>query len=361
MKSLFILFFGLVTRLTFCQTIQADSIVNLDVSLNETSGIVILQNKIITHNDSGGNPFLFEIDTLNGTITRQVVVSNATNVDWEDICFDDDYIYIGDIGNNLGNRTNLKVYKILISDYFNTPNDTVNAEIISFSYSNQTDFTPQQFSTNFDAEALISFNDSLYIFTKNWGNNKTNIYALSKDTGNYSISVVDSIDTQGLISGAVYNESTHQIVLVGYGFNAPFIVFIQPITSSQFSNANISKYNLTVSGSFQVESICNFDSEVYYLTSETYNTQQGILSRFSSDGLLVVNSIPHTSTIYPNPFKDELILRGFNNLKVDIYNSLGQLLLSQKIQSNDYIINTNNFEPGIYFLKTETTMVKLIK
>ncbi len=361
MKSLFVLFFSLVFKQAFCQIVQADFVIGLEATLSETSGIIILQDKLITHNDSGGQPILYEIDTLTGNVARQVVLSNATNVDWEDICFDDDYIYIGDIGNNLGNRTNLKVYKILISDYFNTPNDTVNAEVISFSYSNQTDFTPQQYSTNFDAEALISFNDSLYIFTKNWGNNKTNIYALSKDAGTYSISAIDSIDTQGLISGAVYNESNNQLVLVGYGYNAPFIVFIQPITSSQFSNAIINKYNLAVSGSFQVESICNFDSEVYYLTSEKYNTQTTTLSRFSTNGLMAVNSVANNNIVYPNPFKDELILKGFNNSQLDIYNSLGQLVYSQKIQMNDYIINTNNFEPGIYFLKTEAVTFKLIK
>ncbi len=353
-------FFFLTLQL-FGQTVQADSVAGLNISLNETSGIIYLQNKIITHNDSGGQPVLYEIDTLTGNVARQVVVSNATNVDWEDICYDDTYIYIADIGNNLGNRTDLKVYKILISDYFITPNDTVIADVISFSYSNQTDFTLQQYSTNFDAEALISYDDSLYIFTKNWGNNKTNIYALSKNVGSYSISVIDSIDTQGLISGAVYNEQANQIVLVGYGYNSPFMVVINSVTSNVFSNADVNKYNLLVSGSFQVESICNYNTSGYYITSENYNTQPSVLSRLSTDGLMGVYSLPAIKSVYPNPFNEVLILKQFNNSEISIFNSLGELVYSKYIQSDDFQINTSHFLPGIYFLKTNSTTYKLIK
>ena len=156
---------------------------SLQESLNETSGLIFINQKLITHNDSGGKPELYEIDSISGEIIRTVVVSNATNVDWEDICNDSTYLYIGDFGNT-GSRTDLKIYRLLISSYLTTANDTVTVDTIQFHYSDQTDFTPAQFSTNFDAEALISFNDSLYIFTKNWGNNWTNIYALPKSPGN---------------------------------------------------------------------------------------------------------------------------------------------------------------------------------
>jgi hypothetical protein len=33
-------------------------------------------------------------------VLRTVAITNATNVDWEDIAQDASYIYIGDIGNN---------------------------------------------------------------------------------------------------------------------------------------------------------------------------------------------------------------------------------------------------------------------
>ena len=146
--------------------------------INETSGLIFLENKIITHNDSGYDPILYETDSINGQITRKVVIENAINTDWEDICYDDEYIYIGDFGNNYGNRTDLKVYKIARSEYFNY--DTVTATVIEFSYKEQIDYSNQLFETNFDAESIVSIDDSLYIFSKKYGNFKSYIYSLSK-------------------------------------------------------------------------------------------------------------------------------------------------------------------------------------
>ena len=164
---------------------QVNLVTHLNNSINETSGLITINQKLITHNDSGGEAALYEIDTTSGNYTRKVTVSNAYNQDWEDICSDSNYIYIADFGNNSGTRTNLKIYRILISDFINTPNDTVTADTINFNYADQTDFTPSTYSTNFDAEAIISIGDSLYIFTKNWGNYWTNIYALPKTPGSY--------------------------------------------------------------------------------------------------------------------------------------------------------------------------------
>jgi hypothetical protein len=111
----------------------------LPTSLNESSGAIYFNNKLITHNDSGGNNELYEVDLVSGLVTRTVTISNATYVDWEDITQDNTSIYIADIGNNNGNRTDLKIYKIDKTAYASTTN--VTAEIIAISYTDQTDFT----------------------------------------------------------------------------------------------------------------------------------------------------------------------------------------------------------------------------
>ena len=137
-------------------------VTSLNDDIAETSGLIYFQNKLITHNDSGGMNALYEIDKADGNILRTVTINGATNVDWEDICQDDEYIYIGDFGNNSGNRTNLKIYKVLKSDYLNS--ESVNAQIIEFDYADQNDFTSSPNNNNFDAEALISYDGSLYVF-----------------------------------------------------------------------------------------------------------------------------------------------------------------------------------------------------
>ena len=143
--------------------IAPSEITLLSTVLNENSGLFFRNDTIWTHNDSGNSSTLFALDTF-GTLLRQVVVANATNVDWEAISFAGNYGYVGDFGNNVGTRTNLKLYRFAISDL---QNDSISVDSISFAYSNQTSFTSNA-QTNFDAEAFIVINDTVHVFTKNW-------------------------------------------------------------------------------------------------------------------------------------------------------------------------------------------------
>ena len=204
-----------MTAIAFGQNFSLET--ELNSSVNETSGLLFLDDRIITHNDSGGDNDLYEIDVTSGNILRTVTISNASNADWEDLSADDTYIYVADFGNNSGNRTDLKVYHILQSDLPNS--ESVTAEVINFSYSDQTDFTPNPgpfFSTNFDAEALIHFNNHLYIFTKQWSNENSSVYLLPKTPGTYSLDPVDSIKAEGLITGGTANSSDNKILLTAY-------------------------------------------------------------------------------------------------------------------------------------------------
>jgi hypothetical protein len=58
-----------------CQDLTLQT--NLPTQIKETSGLILLNQQLVTHNDSGGEPELYEIDSLTGAITRTVVVSNA--------------------------------------------------------------------------------------------------------------------------------------------------------------------------------------------------------------------------------------------------------------------------------------------
>jgi hypothetical protein len=70
----------------------ATEITNLQTpDLDETSGLVFYNDKIITHNNSGNEGNLYEISGTTGTIIRTVTITNPTNVDWEDITQDASY------------------------------------------------------------------------------------------------------------------------------------------------------------------------------------------------------------------------------------------------------------------------------
>jgi hypothetical protein len=362
MKILLLAISILFTLNVLAQTIQTDSVTTLSSVIKETSGLIVLNDRLITINDSGNQPILYEIDTLTGQVARQVVIANALNIDWESICFDDDNIYIADIGNNLGTRQNLKVYKVNINDYFNTMNDTVYADSILFNYANQTAFTPQQYTTNFDAEAIVNYNDSLYIFTKNWGNSKTNIYVLPKTTGNYALTIRDSINTLGIITDAEYNSQQNELILIGHNINTPFIVRVTDFNSTSFSSGTINKNFLSVTGSFQIESICLVDNFTYYISSEKYSNLSSTLSRFSSSDFVNSTEIKKALNInlYPNPTTGLITLTQQKGTILKIINLQGQMVYQTQIQNNNQTINLHFLTKGIYIYQLNNHVGQII-
>lgn len=158
----------------------------LDTQLNEISGLEQLnETTLVAINDSGNDAELHLID-LTGKYLKTVLVKNAINVDWEDLAIDDNYLYIGDIGNNQNKRKDLCVYKVKIADVLSKKE--VIAQKISFYYSDQTEFPPQKRQLNFDAEGMIVYKESIYIFSKNrtdpWTGIST-VYTLPKQRGSY--------------------------------------------------------------------------------------------------------------------------------------------------------------------------------
>ena len=265
---------------------QLSIVTQLSDLVDESSGLVFLNNNLITFNDSGGSNSLYEIDVFNGEVIRTVDIINATNNDWEDISVDSEYIYIGDFGNNYGNRQDLLIYKISISDFLNSANNSVYAEEINFSYSDQINFQSNPYNSNFDAESIISLNDSLYVFTKNWVDGKSNVYSISKNAGNYIASKIDSVDAQGLITAAEYNINSNTVTLLGYDADSPFIIELSNFNESNFSQGLISKFPLTVpeTSSIQTEGLTNIDN-YYYISAEGYLGNPQVLYRISKDSL----------------------------------------------------------------------------
>ncbi|MFZ1700053.1 MAG: hypothetical protein WBO10_09350 [Pyrinomonadaceae bacterium] len=86
----------------------------------ESSGIAASRcqsNVLWTHNDSGNEPFIFAIN-LAGKRLGTWKVTNAKNIDWEDIAAYKDssgkcYLYIGEIGDNKAQRAEHTIYRIL--------------------------------------------------------------------------------------------------------------------------------------------------------------------------------------------------------------------------------------------------------
>ena len=332
---------------SFGQTL--DSLSAFPLLLNETSGLLYYNQKLITHTDSGGKNALYEIDTSSAQILRTIYLKNAVNVDWEDLAQDDTNIYVADFGNNAGSRTNLKIYIVSKNDFETTLNDTVPTLELAFSYENQINFTPQNQNTNFDAEAYLASADSLYIFTKNWVNQETNVYSLPKTEGTFQAKFIESFNVQGLITGADFNKKDQKIMLCGYTkFGSSFLFEMKDFTFPFcFGGSNL-RQNIVPKGSVQIEGICATETNKYFLSSEKFITKPSVLHSFL-DSTAVVNINTEkilALKIFPNPTNEILNIEGDFDF-FEIFSNLGQRLF----ESKKSIVEIKNLSAGIYSLK----------
>ena len=311
------------------QDFSVESLFFLPEITKESSGLIFLNDKLITHNDSGNETKLYEIDPDSELLTREVFIDHVGNKDWEDLAFDQEYIYIADIGNNNGDRKDLKIYRIALSEYLHGE-DTVSADSIQFSYQDQTNFNSTPLS-NYDAEALISYGDSLYIFTKNWADQHTNIYSLPKIPGDYQAKRVGRINAEGLVAGGVYNANTDEIMLIGYNFQRGFLVRLWDFQAGKFDQGEIARYSFDIQGSYQFEAIEIIDETDYYITSESNEFGDARLWRIHTEFVVGLEDIPVEKTIiFPNPVRNQLHIRGLKESiqEIALYNTLGAKIRS---------------------------------
>ncbi len=357
-------------------TLKPKSLYNFSSTLDETSGLAWWKKLVFTFNDSGGEAALYVVNTSTNTIQRKIVISNAKNVDWEDITQDSKYFYIGDMGNNAhGNRKDLKIYRVSKSAI--NLKDTITASVINFSYEDQTDFTPQpNNNTDFDCEALIAYKDSLFLFSKNWITNKTRLYKLPKKPGTYTAIKIGELDVQGLITGAEIVAAKRTIVLTGYtSLLQPFIYLLYDFSGNNFFDAN--KRKIILSESFtQTEGICAKSSTTFLISNEhfsrfgintpakleqlslgTYlNPYYHTLSTTKTSNAVITTINENitsfaTVTAMPDKLNIKRNLFSANKMIVQIFDVNGRVKYSNVMHSSMLNVDISQLPPGIYFTK----------
>lgn len=246
--------------------IKPQSSLKLSDTLLETSGLIAFDNLLWTHNDDHDTT-IYGLDG-NGKIKTKIKLEKVKNNDWEEISQDSTYIYIGDFGNNYrGNRTDLHILRIAKNSFLS--NNPV-IDTISFSYANQKDFKIQkENTTDFDCEAFVVLQDNIYLFTKQWTSKKTVVYVVPKIPGNYIAQLKETLDVNGLITGATALPSKNGIVLTGYSrMLQPFIYLLYDLKNYNFAMANKRKIKLALPF-HQIEAIAISDGFHFYLTNES--------------------------------------------------------------------------------------------
>lgn len=172
MKKFFLL--GISVALLACQQQSNNDLkelYSLPKKLKEVSGITYFpkNNLLYTLEDSGNKNAIYALNS-DGKLAKTITITNATNVDWEDITKDkNDNIYIGDFGNNDNERKDLCIYKVAKNEL---NKDLAVAEYkVSFSYPEQTEFPPKKKELFYDVEGFFEHGNYFYLFTKNRSKN----------------------------------------------------------------------------------------------------------------------------------------------------------------------------------------------
>lgn len=339
---------------------------NLSAEIPETSGLIKWNNYIWTFNDSF-DLNIYALDTSNGAVIHPYPLSGMINTDWEEISQDDQYVYIGDFGNNAtGNRTDLHILKI---DKNSILANSPLIETINFSYSNQTNFTSAgSNNTDFDCEAFVVSADSIYLFTKQWISQKTSIYSLPKVPGTYVAKLKSTFNVQGLVTGATYLELKKMVVLSGYSkFLQPFVYVLYDYKGTDFAGGN--KRKIEVSLPFhQVEGIATADGLKYYISNEKFIQQPinipqklHILDLSEYLGPYVNNLYTYTESIesgsdllFPNPAGNFITFRTNRYLYPSNYyivDQKGQTAIKGTLKSGNQQISVSDLPAGTYLLK----------
>jgi hypothetical protein len=259
--------------------INARPVTQLPPALVESSGISVRNpNRIWSHNDSGNTNELFLFDTT-GTLIRTLLISNATNVDWEDLAVDtQNRIYINDAGNNNNDRTDLRIYRI--PDPQTIPGSSVNAAIINFSFEDQTQFPPPPANRNFDIEAMIWKSDSLFLFTKNRSNPQTGyskMYKLPAQPGTHTAILFDSVylgatNLEARVTAADINHQTGEVVLLT---QTKIVSFVNYPGNRFFDGIKSESYFVSSMG--QIEAISFTGDGRIFITEEGSGSNAGFL------------------------------------------------------------------------------------
>ncbi|MBO7491101.1 MAG: hypothetical protein J6T59_01525 [Bacteroidales bacterium] len=258
------------------QKVKAVAVGSLDLALRGSSTLFCWNKGYWTYNDHNDN-CIYRLDSTSGTSMESLCIQGIKNRDTEEISQDSLYLYFGDFGNNSGTRRDLCILRVNKESIIN---QQVVIDTLWFSYEDQTDFSSHPQATDFDCEAFIVTDDSIYLFTKQWVSAQTAVYSLPKTPGSHIAHKRGCYNVKGLITGVTYISEYQLIVLCGYDYNKnnvlsalkPFMVLLYDFKDNLFFSGNKRRLDFSYPTRAQIEGVATSNALDYYLTSEHFKT-----------------------------------------------------------------------------------------
>ncbi len=262
--------------------------------LTEVSGMVKSRSYPDTYwvvNDSGNDARLFAINrdgqTLIPTFSKFSYygeerergkdpwpgfrVLYTTNVDWEDMSVDDNYLYVADTGNNANNRRDLVIYALSeIDPTASTQSASIKAMPVR--YPEQESFPPAGGEHYYDSEALFSADGKLYLVTKHrdsFGRYQAgaNLYRLDTQLTDRPNDLVLLDNNPDILAatGAELSPNGQRLAVISY---EDLWIFDRPASGDAWLSSTARRYPLDTRAVRQVETVIWDDDTTLILSNE---------------------------------------------------------------------------------------------
>lgn len=252
--------------------LYSSKLVTLDSNLKEVSGIEFDKaGKFWAINDGGNLAQIHRIQS-EGKIDKTITITNAKNLDWEDMTQDDfGHFFIGDFGNNDNKRKWLTIYKI--ENPIDIKGTETQAEIIKFTFPEQRNFPPKASEKNFDLEAFVFYKKQLYLFSKNRTepfDGDTNLYKIGDHADNYQANFISNFNTCTTheklcwITSAALSPDRTKLVLL----DSERLWLFENWQGDDFFSGDAYKINLGIVT--QKEAVTFFDDNTIIFTDEEF-------------------------------------------------------------------------------------------
>jgi len=253
-------------------TLYSKKRLSVDPKVKEISGIEFDKfNRLWAINDSGDEPKLYRLNQ-DGSIAKEILVTNAKNIDWEDMTQNKfGHFFLGDFGNNKNDRKWLTIYKI--ENPIDIKGETTEAEIIKFTYPEMDGRPIQPDQRNFDLEAFVALGRHLYLFTKNRTepfDGITKVYKVGDHAANFDAELIDSFKTCTTmeklcwITSAALSPDRTKLVLL----DSTSIWLFENFRGDKFFSGDVSRIDLGIVT--QKEAITFYDDNTIVFTDEEF-------------------------------------------------------------------------------------------
>ncbi len=253
-------------------TLYSKKKMTVDPKLKEISGIEFDKyNRLWAINDGGNEAKLYRLNE-DGSIAKEVLITNAKNIDWEDMTQNKfGHFFLGDFGNNEQDRKWLTIYKI--ENPIDIKADTAEAEIIKFTYPEMDGKPVAPHERNYDLEAFVSLGRHLYLFTKNRTkpfNGITNVYKVGDHAANFNAELVGSFQTCTTleklcwITSAALSPDRKKLILL----DSTSIWLFENFDGDKFFSGDVSRIDLGIVT--QKEAVTFYDDNTIVFTDEEF-------------------------------------------------------------------------------------------